>query len=511
MNVLFTGLFPKWQCHFIAECNFIEEHLSAGDKITVLNCDASLEACDANPGRALPHCLVCMGMRQSAVGLLSSPVQALPLVHPDVESRLKSFAYPEFASLKQLREFSWEGVQVGEDVISSLVNATGSPFFDPSQHRELVRLAIQDFAATYLTALHHLKESGFDLVYVFNGRFVPARAWIRACEQTRTDYITQERIGMPDRVLRIRNGSVHETLRYGPLINEFWEKGRNDPDVLREARDFFEERPQGRLTGWHSYIKSQDSSSLPENWDSNKRNIVIYSSTESEFAGVSEYFEGAVFKDQKEAYAKLAAAVGKVTPDIHFYLRVHPNSCQEKIRWWEDPDLQSIRNLTVISPESPVSSYELLARCEKAIVFMTTMGVEATYWGKPCIVLANAMYCGTGAAYEPSTPEELLDLVMASGLTAKPREKALALGAFMRRGLPKLPFSEALDHCKLLFKGSRPDADPEILKSLWNWDHVVSKAGLPSWGKRLWQNWEWHRLHFRLKGRFAGPKGKTGG
>lgn len=498
MKVLFTGLLPIWQCHFIAECNFIEEHLAAGDEVAVLFCDASLEACDANPKRDLPHCLVCMGMRQSAVELLSSPIRSLPLISPGATARLRSLSLPQFTSLAQLREYDWEGLSVGQDIYASLITATGSAVFCPSKHAGLVRKTIRDFVGGYLTAVEYLEKDGYDLIYVFNGRFASAKAWIRACEKTRTDYMTHERLGMPDRVLQIKNETVHGALKWGPEINDFWLKNRTDPDVLREAHDFFEERPQGRLTGWFSLVSAQDRTSLPETWDAGKRNMVIFSSSMSEFAGLPDYFEGAAFHDQRQAYLDLASSLQDACANIHLFLRVHPNSRHDAFRWWEDAEFGMLENLTVIPPESAISSYELLQRCEKVVVFITTMGIEATFWGKPSIVLSNAMYSGIGAAYEPRSLEEACEMLVAD-LPPKPREAALAYGAFMRRGSAKLPLSDSLDHCTLTFKGHRPNASPEILRSLWNWENIVSKAFVPSPAKALWQQWEWFRLGRTLK------------
>ena len=500
MKVLFTGLLPIWQCHFIAECNFIEEHLAAGDEVAVLTCDASLKACDANPGHSLPHCLVCMGMRQSAVELLSSPIRSLPLISPGAAARLRSFPQPEFRALAELKRFAWEGLDVGQDVYASLITATGSAFFCPLKHAGLVRKTIRDFVAVYLTAMEYLEKDGYDLIYVFNGRFASAKAWIRACEKTRTDYMTHERLGMPDRALRIKNGSPHGTLLWPPLIREFWDKNRDNPEVLKEAHDFFEERPQGRLTGWFSFVNTQDRKSLPETWDAGKRNMVIFSSSVSEFAGLPDYFEGAAFHDQRQAYLDLASSLQKNHGDIRLFLRVHPNSRLDTFRWWEDPEFSSLENLTVIPPESAISSYELLQQCEKVIVFITTMGIEATFWGKPSIVLSNAMYSGIGAAYEPRSLEEACEM-LAADLPPKPREAALAYGGFMRCGSAKLPLSDSLDHCKLTFKGHRPNANAEILRSLWNWENIVSKARVPSSAKALWQKWEWFRLRRTLKSR----------
>jgi len=130
---------------------------------------------------------------------------------------------------------------------------------------------------------------------------------------------------------------------------------------------------------------------------------------------------------------------------------------------------------------------------------MTTIGVEATYWGKPSIVLGRAAYRGIGAVYEPGGVAEAVSLVLDQTLAPHPRQAAISYGAYLRRGAPKLPYSEVLSSCKLTFKGKQPNASAEVLRSLWNWENIVSTAPVPDWTKQLWQKWEWFRLSRTLK------------
>jgi len=482
----------------VAEANFMEEHLAAGDRITVLGCDASLQACDANPWKALPHCLACCGLRESVISMLSAPAGRLPLISPAHAASPKPSDFPAFASVQELREFHWNGIHAGKEVISSLITATGSSHPDMAKHAEDIRCLLRDYVAVYLTALDYLGQHRFDRVYIFNGRFVTPRAWIRACEKAGVAYVTQERLGNPDRVLRVENNAIHNTSLYADRIKAFWETAKSDPDILAEGREFFEERPRGRVTGWDSFVANQDRDKLPEGWDPANRNVAVFSSTESEFMGLPEFFLRGVFPLQQDAYREIISETFRRDPSIRFYLRVHPNSKGEVHRWWEDPGWGELSNLTIVPPESTVSSYLMLRECEKSLVWMTTIGVEATYWGKPSIILGQAVYRGIGAAYEPGSVAEAVDLVLDKSLPPLPRDSAIAHGAYVRRGVPKLPLSEPLSSSKLLFKGKQPNAHQDILRSLWNWENVVSKSRLPVPLKRLWERWEWVRLRNRL-------------
>lgn len=476
----------------------MEEHLVAGDEVTVLTCDAALKACDANPWNSLSHCLACMGLRSDLLKMLSAPIRKLPLVSSEYSQEV--FAdIPQFKTLDELRNFERYNVGIGSDIISSLITVTGSVYPCPIEHRRLIECYIRDFWAVYQTAVNYLDQFNFDRVYIFNGRFVPARAWIRACESRNITYVTQERLGSPDRVWKIENNGIHDPTPYPARIREFWEVYESDPKTRSEGKDFFEERPKGQLTGWYSFVTEQNAEQLPADWDASKQNIAIFASTESEFMGLPEYFLCEAFSSQSAVCSEIAQMILQKNSDIHFYLRIHPNSKEDVIRWWEDEMWEKLPNVTIIPPESPVSSYTLMWSCQKTVAWLTTMGVEATYWGKPSILLGRAFYGGIGAAYEPQSLAEAVDLIATRNLDPKPKENALAYGAFNRCGIPKLPFSEAITACKLTFKGQQPNAHPDILRSLWNWENIVSKAPAPAWAKRLWQYWEWRRLQNRVE------------
>lgn len=499
MKILCTGLFPYWQCHLVAECNFLEEHLLAGDQVALLSCDRSLGACDANPRMSRAVCMACIGLRQSALGLLSSPPEIFPLVEPGARRRAQELQLPRFGALHELESFSCQNLPAGKDIVSSLAAATGQPRPDVRGCTGLVHKLLRDYLAVALTARELLAREKFGRVYIFNGRFAVARAWMRVCAEAGVEYVTQERMGMPDRVLLVVNGSPHHNPQFARMIQKFWAAHRDDEAVVREAVDFYEERPAGKLTGWMSYVRGQVAGNVERLLAGAARNVAVFPSSEAEFAGVDEYFEGAAFADQQQAYLAIARELASRAPDMRLILRVHPNSKHEVHAWWEEPEFQGLPNLVVVGPEDPVSSYELLWACEKTMVFMSSMGAEATYWGKPSIVLSNAMYRGAGVCHEPRTIEEAVEMLADPHLPALPRENALAFGAFMRRGARKLPFSEALDHCKLTFRGRQPAIHSQVLKTL----HRVEAVPRPV--RPLFELVEWLRLHAKLGGQFGAP------
>ena len=499
MKVLCTGLFPYWQCHLLAECNFIEQHLSAGDQVAMLACERSLGACDANPRMSRMVCMACIGLRQSALSMLSQPPEIFPLVEAQARRRAESLRLPHFGTLEELENFFFENLPAGKDVISSLATSTGLPKPKVAVCPALVHKLLRDYLSVAFSARSLLARESFGRVYIFNGRFAVARAWMRVCEEAGVDYVTQERMGMPDRVLLIVNGSPHHNSQFARLIREFWEANKNDEAVRREAVDFYEERPAGKLTGWISYVRGQTPGNVEKLLAGASCCVAVFPSSEAEFAGVEEYFKGAAFADQQRAYLDIARELAHRAPDMRLILRIHPNSRHEAHAWWKEPQFQDAPNLVVVNPEDPVSSYELMWACEKTMVFMSSMGAEATYWGKPSIVLSNAMYRGAGVCHEPNSVQDVVAMLADPSLPALPRENALAFGAFMRLGARKLPLSESLDHCKLTFRGKQPAIHPRVLK----YRHLIE--ALPHPLRPAVEMAEWHWLHLALGGQFGVP------
>ena len=142
-------------------------------------------------------------------------------------------------------------------------------------------------------------------------------------------------------------------------------------------------------------------------------------------------------------------------------------------------------------------------KCEKTITFFSTIGIEGTYWGKPSIILSNAMYKGIDAAYEPQNINEVVDYILNPDLPPKSKDAALAYGAYIRCGAEKIKYSEAIDHCKLTFKGIRPNAHEKVLKSLWRYENHIKKWPLPRIFKKSFEMMEWFRLRWITNGNLS--------
>ena len=478
--MLFTGLYPMWHYHYAVELNYIEEHLAKGDKVTLLYCKADQSCCEANPAKKLAYCLRCMGIQQHGESLLSSDIISAPLITDRFLKATPASGKTEFNEVEDLLNFKIDSFEIGQAVYSSLVDRTLHINPNINENKFIINNLILDSYRVYMSAMSYLETNSFELVYIFNGRYTAARPWVHACQKHSVKYYTHEKVSSPDRPMKWSCDLPHNPAKYPERIIDFWNKSHDDANVRDQAHNFFQERPEGQMTGWISFVDKQQQSLLPEEWDKNNKNIVIFTSTEWEFVSIKEVVENAPFGTQEEAYLSLIKESQKFEKNIRYYIRVHPNSFNDKGRWWENDAFKELPNCTIIKPESKVSTYSLLENCDFAITYLSTIGIEATYWGKPSISLAQAFYYGLDAVYEPKNINELVELVT-SVLPPKPQINALKFGAFMRCGGDLLIHSKALNYYTLTFKDQILEARQEVHEWLGECEKRKEVTGWQKW------------------------------
>jgi hypothetical protein len=105
--------------------------------------------------------------------------------------------------------------------------------------------------------------------------------------------------------------------------------------------------------------------------------------------------------------------------DLQLIIRVHPAELRGHITS-RQPIADEIRrelgvlppNIHVIPPDSPVSTYAVMTRCDSVLIYGTKTGVELTSLGIPVIVAGEAWIRNKGITIDARSPEhyrELLD------------------------------------------------------------------------------------------------------
>ena len=240
-----------------------------------------------------------------------------------------------------------------------------------------------------------IDETKPDIVCCYNSRFVYCRPIMDTAEIRGIKHLCYETAyNRQNQQVKITYSlTPHSVEGNTAITNQLWESPKYpESEKVKIAEQFFYKRRHSIKAGDKLYVKDQILGKIPEGWDEQKYNILILNSSEDEYAAIGdEFIDKSLFPNQITAL-KYIAEHYKDRKDIHFYLRIHPNLKNIPYRYHTDllTLFNQYDNFTVIPGNSTISTYSLIDHSNKVIVFGSTTGPEAAYWGKPVILLS---YC----------------------------------------------------------------------------------------------------------------------
>lgn len=427
---------------FETELELIRKHDRLGDTVRVLQCAGNLPNCHWNQKHDQWQCGACRSKFQNGWQVLRPGPNVELKQFP--ESRFEKGSLPDvFDSVDQIRSFQHDGANIGYGVASGLISNLRDHRFDTRLHRHAVARELHTAVHTYETLKREFEEFKPDRVYFFNGRIASQLPAVLLCRRLGIEYFMYEVANGSDNYMLMRNRTVHEAIPAAQLDRwrATWTEERRTiaENVIRHRRlgKAFMKVP--------AFTAEQVKGLLPVGFDASMRNIGIFNSTLDEYAGIEGWANRLYEPDE-------TAGVGRILESFEsderfvFYLRVHPHMKEVPARTSQLEDIRKLderyANLRVIWPADDVDSYALMDACEKIVTFGSTMGVEATYWGKPSILAGRAIYENLGCVYVPESHAELVTLVR-EPLKAMPAEAVLMyFHADVSEGVPFEHFKE---------------------------------------------------------------------
>lgn len=425
MRVLFFSPYATWAEHFEVTLELALRYGGLGDECHAVYCNAEMPGCEANLRCERMVCMMCRSRAIASYGRVGLPSGRM---HPlGVRSTLPPESLPDFRDLTELKAFSWNGLDVGLSVASSLISRLHDTNPDLRGHQAYIKSLVSTSVGVCAAMGEHLDRIRPELVIVFNGRFSFLRAAVSAARQRGIRVRFHDR-GQLMRYLMFDGCSAHDISFLNEDIKRVSGRMDEDRDGSELAARWYENSRAGRTR--FVYIDGQVKGVLPAGFDSQKTNIAVFSSSPYEVAAIPGW-ENPIYGTQQKALESIFSALNDGT--VHFYLRVHPH-----LRGMDNQDRRDIArlsgsNLSVIEPESQVDSYSLMEACDKVLSFGSTIGIEAVYWGKPSILAGRSIYEDLGACYRPGSHEELVAMLRAR-LEPRPRELALRYGYWLSKG-----------------------------------------------------------------------------
>jgi len=271
---------------------------------------------------------------------------------------------------------------------------------------------------------NYIAEHRPDRLEFFNGRIVPTRSALIAAERSGTEYGVVEVSGAARTLFTTTNAQVHSLSFIKEQLDSYRRSGRASDDL---GRAFFEGRRGGQRTDDQSYVAGQRTGRLPTLGDG--KILAIFTSSPDEFEVIGDEWFTAASRDVTRFITELRAAL---PDDHHIVVRLHPNQRGDRTGRTDDMIARIARldGTTLIRPEDPASSYELVDRADVVLSFGSTVGLEANYWDRPSILAGRAIWEDLDITYPAETPADVVGLIERN---AAPRSKADALlvGSFL--------------------------------------------------------------------------------
>jgi len=414
-----------WSSHFETELELIELFQKNDAEIISYICDDVLGTCDQTIKFDMFTCSSCIKRRKTGLSLVGKTKQ----IKIQLNKSINHYNLSPDISISDLVQLKHNNFDFGYASLSSMIHRTRDPYIKISDHFTEFKNFINISISLYEFYLDSLKKDKPDLIIIFNGRFAYTRALLRAAEYLKIEFYTHERGANKDKFMLFKNTMPHNLDYFHESILREWSKSLPSLEIKKNiAEDFYINRRNGKPQDWVSFITKQQKNLLPEKFNPSNYNIGIFMSSEDEFSAIGDSWKRPFFNSQVEGL-KFLFRESYIEDNIHFYIRMHPNS--SKLQSFIDEINQfSSNNITIIEPLSPISSYDLLDNVDKVITFGSTIGIEGAFWGKPVINLDNAFYFNLDVCYNPLSKESIIDLVKNKNLVPKPKENIYPYGYY---------------------------------------------------------------------------------
>jgi hypothetical protein len=394
------------------QLEIIQKHKLLGHEIFILRCDDKLENCFWNPEKNKFICNNCISKYNNALATINYiPNQDNIITYPR-RDLLNIINDLYFENIDELKDFEFEGVNLGVAIASRLISYYRDHKFNTKKYHKQIIKEVKTAINIYITTKEAFIKNKPDIVYVFNGRITSEHPIIQVCKQLNINYYTFEYAYTNDSYLLRKNTTVHNLDAFANEIDQMWNLyGETNIEKCHEF--FLNKRLRIVNLKSTSYTKDQKFGSLPQSFNSEKKNIIIYNSTIDEYAAL-EGWQNPIYEDETQAI-DLILKEFKEKNNYFFYLRVHPNMKNLPEETTQLKDIKKLgldhSNLEIIWPNQEIDSYKLLDESDIVITFGSTIGIEAAYWNKPSILIGHALYESLDCIYKPTNHNELVQLL----------------------------------------------------------------------------------------------------
>jgi len=358
----------------------------------------------------------------------------------------------------EIASYVHEGLPIGEHAKAGALRyyGVGDLQHEPEGERVLRRFLEASLLTAFATR-RVLEEGRYDVVVTNHGIYVPHGVINAVARQGGARTVTWNTAYRRQCAIFSHDETYHHTLMDEPVSaweDMPWSQARED-----EIMAYLQSRQRGdRDWIWFNRNASQDVDQFASTVGLDWSKPVVGMLTNVVWDAQLHYPANA-FRSMLDWLIKTIAYFQR-RPDLQLLIRVHPGELAPPggVTMSRQPAAEEIRkafprlpkNVFVIPPENPLSTYAAMDRCDSVIIYGTKTGVELTSFGIPVIVAGEAWIRNKGLTLDASSEADYLKILDSLPVGRRldedttQRARKYAYHFFFRRMIP-LPFLKYRD------------------------------------------------------------------
>lgn len=319
------------------------------------------------------------------------------------------FALSHPYTISELKEYKYKNSNLGVGVLSTYSSILGDDSPKIYWRSLLLKKLLFESAIAYDLTNKILQKEKPEVIYTFNGRNNIDNAIVKAAINKNVEVYVHER-GCNFKKYDIFHYPLHSFENLEKRMLAYLKNIDLTNNLYHStSKQFFEQSRSGVETSWLSFSDKFIKKELEK---TTKKRFIYFTSSDDEFLFIDdqELKNQPLFSDQKKCIEFLIHWFSK-KDDLELLIRVHPNlknKSAELRNYWHN--LKG-SNIQVINSYSEFDSYSLIEQSDVVLSYGSTVGIEATFIGKPSILLGLAIYRYLDCTYNPVTIFELEKLL----------------------------------------------------------------------------------------------------
>jgi hypothetical protein len=431
-----------------------------GAQVDILLCDEVLPCCQMTkisyvlPDALLdqdhtPRCPTCRQQGNATFVKLGLTIHWYSQLLTSTDLR-QAEATSQEVPIHSIPSYEYDELSVGEHAFAGALRYYARGDLQGEPHGEMVlRRYLQASMLTALAVRNLLSRHHYDSALFHHGIYVPQGIIGEVCRKHGLHVVTWNPSYRKQTFIFSHHDSYHHTMITEPLSE--WQKMKLTKSKKTRILDYLKSRWYGTEDWiWFHEQPLEEIDQIAEQLgiDFSKPCIGMLSSV---MWDAQLHYESNAFKNMLDwTFQTIDYFEGR--PELQLILRVHPAEVTGMVpsrqKLFDEIEMKRStlpKNVFVIPPESRISTYAVMERCNAVIIYNTKTGIEISSMGIPVIVAGEAWIRNKGFCLDASSPQayfSILDeLPFPSGLSNEQTEQALkyAYHFFFRRMI-EVPF-----------------------------------------------------------------------